>query len=65
MVTLTQSINDASPLELLESSPHFAELEVDTLARVSNLFIKKKIEKDKRCMPCRQRMSERFGPYHD
>ena len=47
MVTLTQSINDASPLELLESSPHFAELEVDTLDRVSNLFIKKKIEKDK------------------
>jgi len=24
-----------------------------------------KIERDKRCMPCRQRMSERFGPYHD
>ena len=24
-----------------------------------------KMEKDRRCMPCRQRMSERFGPYHD
>ena len=24
-----------------------------------------KIERDKRCMPCRQRMSERFGPYHE
>ena len=24
-----------------------------------------KIERDKRCMPCRQRMSERFGPYDD
>ena len=24
-----------------------------------------KIERDNRCMPCRQRMSERFGPYHD
>jgi hypothetical protein len=24
-----------------------------------------KIERDERCMPCRQRMSERFGPYHD
>jgi hypothetical protein len=24
-----------------------------------------KIERDERCMPCRQRMSERFGPYDD
>jgi len=24
-----------------------------------------KIERDRRCMPCRLRMSERFGPYHD
>ena len=24
-----------------------------------------KIERDRRCMPCRRRMSERFGPYHD
>ena len=24
-----------------------------------------KIERDKRCMPCRERMSERFGPYDD
>ena len=24
-----------------------------------------KIERDKRCMPCRDRMSERFGPYDD
>ncbi|MFC1839410.1 hypothetical protein ACFL1N_07515 [Thermodesulfobacteriota bacterium] len=26
---------------------------------------KEKLERDERCMPCRQRMSERFGPYDD
>ncbi len=26
---------------------------------------REKIEREKRCMPCRERMSERFGPYDD
>ncbi len=30
-----------------------------------SLTDQEKIERDKRCMPCRQRMSERFGPYDD
>jgi hypothetical protein len=30
-----------------------------------SLTDQEKIERDERCMPCRQRMSERFGPYDD
>ena len=30
-----------------------------------SLTEQEKTERDKRCMPCRQRMSEHFGPYHD
>jgi hypothetical protein len=30
-----------------------------------SLTDQEKIERDQRCMPCRERMSERFGPYDD
>jgi CRP-like cAMP-binding protein len=46
MVTSTQSDRNASTVELLESSPHFAKLEVDTLDRVGSLLVERRIEKD-------------------